>query len=521
MGSTIAVVSRRVAAWFCLIGVLVEWLGFHWDISWHTDRGRDTFFTGPHLMIVGGLALAAVAAVAALQRVGLRARPGMLLVATSVALTGVALAVDQWFHSEFGVDVGIWSPPHLFLSLTIMLGLVGVIADYGRRADVRPLTLALLSGAFLAVSSLLLDEYDLGYPHFGIVWSPIALAAVYGIAMGMATRVAPLRWSATIAVGAALAIRGAGIAFNASLGRSIPVPPVGLLAGAVVFDLARRRTRAAVALALAWVAAFAVEVPWLLAVGKTWWVPPVLVPGLVAGALFVVLAAGLGRAVGALALGQRPERRVLVPAALVVIAVAASGWGQLDSDTSTLQASYRSTAHRLEFSAPRARAADWVTVSGPSVAQGLFTQAPPDPGGLTVIAGSYAPLVQGPRLRAIRSLPKLNLSWLGGLRWRDGRFSGPVAGSGEWLAIWYVRGNRVFASVVERGTSGPLELAEQALAPARPADPWAAPLGVAGLMVLTALALWSAGAILGRDGDALVTNDYGLAMDAGVPARSV
>jgi hypothetical protein len=163
--------------------------------------------------------------------------------------------------------------------------------------------------------------------------------------------------------------------------------------------------------------------------------------------------------------------------------------------------SYTSTGHRMQVRVPGARPSDWVSVAGPSRALGLFSQPAPAERKITVVAGSYAPLVQGERLRSVRFLPRLNLTWLGGLTWDGRQFSGRVGGTGEWVGIWYLHGDRVFVSVVERGTTGQVDMAEQALAPLRPPDRWAAPVGVAALMALAALALVLAGRILADDGD--------------------
>src|ERR1700730_17135994 len=67
--------------------VLVLFLGVTWDIAWHVDVGRDTFFTPPHGLIVGGIGLLGSAALCAVATMGsdrdrvraaLTARPGMM-----------------------------------------------------------------------------------------------------------------------------------------------------------------------------------------------------------------------------------------------------------------------------------------------------------------------------------------------------------------------------------------------------------------------------------------------------------
>ena len=115
-------------------GVFGLWIGASWDIAWHGDVGRDTFFTPPHLFILGGIALVGLAALGVVvrSRFRLRERPGMVLAGTAAALQVTGLAIDNWWHGVFGVDVTLWSPPHLALLFIGWIGLVGLLADYGR-----------------------------------------------------------------------------------------------------------------------------------------------------------------------------------------------------------------------------------------------------------------------------------------------------------------------------------------------------------------------------------------------------
>jgi hypothetical protein len=498
---------RRIAVAVGLIAVLIEWLGFHWDVAWHADRGRDTFVTAPHMMISAGIAVAALTACVTIARTSLRARPGMTLLAFSGALMALGLAIDNWFHQQFGVDVAIWSPPHLMLALATLLGVLGVVADYARSPGSRPLFLCALAGVFFTVSTITLGEYEYGLPHFRMVLFPLAMAGLFGLAMVLSSATTALPWAGTVTAVVALVLRAVGVGLNHFLGRSLPTPPMGILAGAVVFDLARRRLRTGPAVALAWLVTVAVQAPWLRAVGKTWWVPSVAVAGAVLGIAAALVGAAIGRSAGALATGTRfrPRGGVLVAVAVAVVGVVGTGWGHLRLPESFRDATYSSNDDRLRLDVGGGTAADWVSVAGPSVPEGLFltppATPPEQPQGLTVIAGSFAPLVQGVRLRALRALPKLELSWLGGLTRAHGGYEGRVKGSGEWLAFWFVSGDHVWASVVERGSSGSVTMMRQGLRPPGTPPPWAEPVGTLGLVVLATIALLAAGRILGGDGD--------------------
>src|SRR5205823_9518116 len=99
---------------------------------------------------------------------------------------------------------------------------------------------AALAGAFLAVASLSLAEYEWGFPHHRILWSPVLLGLLVGFALGLARRASGHRWSGTIAASTFIALRLAALGFNAAVGRSLPALPLGVLAGGVAFDLVRR-----------------------------------------------------------------------------------------------------------------------------------------------------------------------------------------------------------------------------------------------------------------------------------------
>ena len=56
--------ARFGAAAGFLVGVFLSFLGFCWDIQWHTDVGPDTFFTAPHLVLYAGVAIAGLTSLA-------------------------------------------------------------------------------------------------------------------------------------------------------------------------------------------------------------------------------------------------------------------------------------------------------------------------------------------------------------------------------------------------------------------------------------------------------------------------
>ena len=120
----------RVALWVLIIGKLLGAWGLTWDIQWHLLIGRDTFWIPPHLMMYSGVTAGFLVAAVVLaldtrdRHRGVRARGmvtmlgltstrGIHLAAWGVALLLLAAPIDDLWHRLFGLDVTLWSPPHL------------------------------------------------------------------------------------------------------------------------------------------------------------------------------------------------------------------------------------------------------------------------------------------------------------------------------------------------------------------------------------------------------------------------
>ncbi|MCO1581482.1 hypothetical protein M8C13_37605 [Crossiella sp. SN42] len=140
-----------VAAGFVLGGSLLSLTGLTWDIQWHSDVGPDTFFTLPHLFLYSGSAIAGIASLVvvllttAAQRGGRPVDP--LVGGRAVGVFGRTFAApvgylvcglgaasfllyglwDQWWHSLYGFDAVIASPPHIGLLLSISITMIGAV----------------------------------------------------------------------------------------------------------------------------------------------------------------------------------------------------------------------------------------------------------------------------------------------------------------------------------------------------------------------------------------------------------
>jgi hypothetical protein len=114
--------------------------------------GRDTFWIPPHTLMytaiaLSGLLVAAVvlAGIVAAPRpgtyttvLGLRAPLGLLILGLGVIQMILSAPFDDWWHRMYGVDVSVWSPPHLvgFSGAVVMLSglIIAVLAERRRTA---------------------------------------------------------------------------------------------------------------------------------------------------------------------------------------------------------------------------------------------------------------------------------------------------------------------------------------------------------------------------------------------------
>ncbi|MFF4576369.1 hypothetical protein [Streptomyces sp. NPDC001410] len=92
----------------------------YWDDSLHTDVGRDTFWSAPHLLLYGSIlvtlgTLARWAWPHARRQgaTGILRDPVLRGAAVSGAAVGIAAPADAAWHTAFGRDAVLWSPPHL------------------------------------------------------------------------------------------------------------------------------------------------------------------------------------------------------------------------------------------------------------------------------------------------------------------------------------------------------------------------------------------------------------------------
>lgn len=221
--------ARLVAAAGFLVGVFLSFLGFCWDIQWHTDVGPDTFFTAPHLVLYGGVAIAGLTSLAMVLLTTVYARRGVTaaLAGTTPILGGVFRGplgyitggfgalffllfglMDQWWHSLYGFDVTLVSPPHVGLILSVMATMTGclmALAWHVRTTDANSLqrVLAAVGVAFAAavlVAFVMPTLADLlPWALFGsISWPNLVVSTLYPAAILTVASIIRRPWAGTL-----------------------------------------------------------------------------------------------------------------------------------------------------------------------------------------------------------------------------------------------------------------------------------------------------------------------------------
>jgi hypothetical protein len=205
--------------WLSVIGVTSAMIGGHWDISWHRSIGRDTFWTAPHVAIqlcgiiagitCGYLILATTFGRSPLRAasvgvLGFRAPIGAFITAWGGFTMIVSAPFDDWWHSAYGLDVKILSPPHVVLAIgmfAVEIGTLVLIASLMNRASgamrrtLQALFLYVAAMILVAAFTLIMEYTGRVILHSAVAYRAVCLLAP--ITISMAPRATGDRWAAT------------------------------------------------------------------------------------------------------------------------------------------------------------------------------------------------------------------------------------------------------------------------------------------------------------------------------------
>jgi hypothetical protein len=194
-------------------------LGVIWDISWHRTIGRDTFWTPAHLAIYlggvlsgltcGWLALHTTFAgspeerAAAVRFWGFRAPFGAWVSIWGAIAMLTSAPFDDWWHSAYGLDVKIISPPHMVLAAGIgaiqagamLMALASQNRAGGARRELNRLFL-LGAGLLVLLAATVATEYIQRWDMHQSLFYQVS-AGVFVFFLVSAARASRTRWPAT------------------------------------------------------------------------------------------------------------------------------------------------------------------------------------------------------------------------------------------------------------------------------------------------------------------------------------
>src|SRR5712692_5155865 len=210
----------RAALWVLLAANLLVGWGVQWDIQWHVQIGRDSFWIPPHLMTYAGVTIAVLISFGVLACDTLRhlasgrlpagtarifrltGTPGFHLAAWGIALTVLAAPIDDLWHRLFGLDVTLWSPPHL---LGIVGAVINSLACLVIARAVYPAGSSLRFTAFMVTGAMLYGGLHLtvdpsirvAYLHGGVLFYTLAVlsALILPLALVTTSRFSGSRWA--------------------------------------------------------------------------------------------------------------------------------------------------------------------------------------------------------------------------------------------------------------------------------------------------------------------------------------
>lgn len=199
-------------------------VGGLWDISWHSSIGRDSFWTPAHIAIYMCGVLAGVAfgyiilsttfskspplADASVHIWSFRAPLGAFIASWGGIAMLASAPFDNWWHSAYGLDVKIISPPHMVLftgMYSVLLGTLVLIAGHtnritGKAKQISRWLFLYVAGIGLVLTMTVLMEYiSRVWLHNSLPY--ILVSALTPIILTAASRATGVRFARTFVAG--------------------------------------------------------------------------------------------------------------------------------------------------------------------------------------------------------------------------------------------------------------------------------------------------------------------------------
>jgi hypothetical protein len=264
--------------WCCMISVLSSVIGIEWDIAWHKSIGRDSFWTPAHMLIYLSGILAGIACGylilsttfqkrsplrdSSVSMWGFRGPLGAFICAWGGVAMIASAPFDNWWHSSYGLDVKILSPPHVLLALGmtgIRFGtLVMTVAEMNRaqgpyRARLERVLFFATVFVMAMTVGIFQEDTNRVFMHGSTFYMIMMFAAP--IVIAMVAWVSDNRWAATIMTAMSTAVHLAfvwilplvpaepklGPVYQNVTHLVPPDFPLLLIVPAFVFDLVRQR----------------------------------------------------------------------------------------------------------------------------------------------------------------------------------------------------------------------------------------------------------------------------------------
>ncbi len=240
-----------------VVAVFVALGGVYWDVAWHVVIGRESFWIPPHLLTYSGTAVfflsVACAFLLTVRRAGSfrateRAGVGFLVGVLGSLIQVSAAPLDDLWHRMYGLDVTVWSPPHLMGMAGALIGIYGLTCALGtglprdeRRSflTLPETNVLLLFAAALSLSMFALGSLDFRLERRDVLFYPLLAGPLAAIPLVAAARYVG-RFAAATAVALVYGVfRLLALWIFVGMGAfENPGPPVFLVAAAFAVDLA-------------------------------------------------------------------------------------------------------------------------------------------------------------------------------------------------------------------------------------------------------------------------------------------